>query len=81
MDNYQYDSFKADITTLIGRLTGSPVSEIADNDDLLEGGYIDSLKLTEIIIFVEEKSGQQIDIEHFDLNDFRTLKRIYDIHF
>jgi acyl carrier protein len=46
------------------------------NTDLLETGILDSLTLIELLVWVEERFGTKIPLEHLELDNFRTLRQI-----
>ncbi|MFB7816515.1 acyl carrier protein [Paenibacillus chitinolyticus] len=55
--------------------------QIDENDNLLEHGYIDSLSMVDMIVFLEEQVGREIVIEDYDIRKFYTLKSIYETFF
>ena len=59
-----------------GFLTTLDVDLGADGADLLAKGSLDSLVLVELLYFIEQKFSVRIDVEHLDLDDFRTIERI-----
>lgn len=44
--------------------------------DLLESGILDSLQMVQLLLELEQRFAFRINIEHIDLDDLRTLKRI-----
>jgi D-alanine--poly(phosphoribitol) ligase subunit 2 len=44
--------------------------------DLIAGGLLDSLALVELLVELEEEFDVRIAVDHLDLEDFRTIKRI-----
>jgi len=55
-------------------LSHSPDLEVlADDLDLIDSRAINSLAFVEFIFLLEELTGEAIDPEELDLNDFRTL--------
>lgn len=52
------------------------VSDIEQDFDLLESRLIDSLAFVEFMVLVSRLSGEDIDMESIDVEDFRTLGRI-----
>jgi len=55
-------------------LAGSfPNLEIADDDDLFEGGIANSLFTIQLIMFIEKRFAVQIPNEDLELDNFRTV--------
>ncbi|GAA4083449.1 phosphopantetheine-binding protein [Nonomuraea soli] len=52
------------------------LDEIPDDLDLIDSRAINSLAFVEFIFLLEELTGEAIDPEELDLDDFRTLKAI-----
>jgi acyl carrier protein len=52
------------------------VGELAMDDDLIDRRAVDSLAFVEFLYLLEELSGETIDPEEIDLEDFRTLRAI-----
>jgi len=50
------------------------------NTQLIGTGLVDSLLLTSLIIFVEDTLECDIDIDDFSLDNFNTIKTIYDTY-
>jgi acyl carrier protein len=46
---------------------------VAADEDLIESRLVDSLSFVEFIFVIEQVSGVEIDIEHLNLDDLRTL--------
>ncbi|MFE2104594.1 acyl carrier protein [Kitasatospora sp. NPDC059463] len=58
-------------------LVRNPGLEKLDGDlDLIDSRAINSLAFVEFIFLLEELTGEQIDPEDVDLDDFRTLDAI-----
>ncbi|MER6046253.1 acyl carrier protein [Streptomyces sp. BHT-5-2] len=49
--------------------------------DILENRLIDSLAFIEFMLLVSRLSGEEIDMETLDIDDFRTLRRIEERYF
>ena len=56
---------------IVGRNPG--MDHLTDDLDLIDSRAINSLAFVEFIFLLEELTGQPIDPEDLDLNDFRTL--------
>ncbi|MGV2921517.1 acyl carrier protein [Streptomyces alfalfae] len=52
------------------------VGPLTDELDLIDSRAIDSLAFVEFIFLLEELSGESIDPEDVDLEDFRILKAL-----
>ena len=58
-------------------LSHSPDLEVlADDLDLIDSRAINSLAFVEFIFLLEELTGEPVDPEEIDLDDFRTLNAI-----
>jgi D-alanine--poly(phosphoribitol) ligase subunit 2 len=44
--------------------------------DLIETGLLDSLRLVELLLYIEADLGWRIPIEDIDLDDLRSVSRI-----
>ncbi|KOP23025.1 hypothetical protein AMR41_28535 [Hapalosiphon sp. MRB220] len=56
-------------------------NHICEKDNLFDLGYIDSLNIVELILFIEEKTGKEIPIENYSPTSFHTMKQIFDTFF
>ncbi len=52
------------------------VGELSLDDDLIDRRAVDSLAFVEFLYLLEELSGEAIDPEEIDVDDFRTLRAI-----
>ena len=52
------------------------IDELADDLDLIDSRAINSLAFVEFIFLLEELTGEAIDPEDIDLDDFRTLNAV-----
>lgn len=55
---------------------GRGIQTIAEDDDLLAGGLIDSLGVTQLVSFLEERFGIRVTDEELTPANFRTLTAI-----
>lgn len=55
---------------------GRGIQSIAEDDDLLAGGIIDSLGVTQLLVFLEERFGISVAEEDLTPANFRTLLAI-----
>lgn len=69
-----------DLTEQISELLRTSVSiEVSSPDlDLIENGLLDSLTFVEILFSIEEKFGVEIGVGGFEIDDFRTVRKIAD---
>jgi acyl carrier protein len=58
---------------------GRGIESIAEHDDLLSRGIIDSLGVTQLIEFVEGRYGVRVTNEDLTPANFRNLRRIEDL--
>ncbi|WP_460060571.1 acyl carrier protein [Streptomyces sp. YKOK-I1] len=54
-------------------------AEFGPDDNLFVLGLIDSLRLVELIVFLEELSGQDIPVENYSISSFYTMNGLYDM--
>ena len=55
---------------------GRGIRTIAEDDDLLAGGIIDSLGVTQLVAFLEERFGIRVTDEELTPANFRTIAAI-----
>lgn len=58
---------------------GVAIDRVDDNDDLVDLGYIDSLRIMELIVVLEETFGVSIPLETIDPRAFRTVGRVHEM--
>jgi methoxymalonate biosynthesis acyl carrier protein len=51
----------------------------ADDTDLIDGGYLDSLALVELLVEIEMRFGVSMPLDDLDIDDFRTVARIAEV--
>lgn len=44
--------------------------------DLLEAGLVDSVKIVELVLELEQRFGVQLPFEELEIDDFRTVPRL-----
>lgn len=54
-------------------------SLLSDNDELLERGIIDSMKLMQLIQFMEEEFNVSINEEDLSRENFETISRLREL--
>ena len=52
---------------------------LREDDDLYRLGLVDSLTIIRMIIFVEELTAKEIDLEDHDFESFYTLRGLYSV--
>jgi len=57
-------------------LRKSGISELHDDDSLIEKGVLDSLALLNLLSFIEEKTGVRIPDDEVMLENFETVAAI-----
>ena len=57
---------------------GVAIARVADDDDLIELGYVDSLRIMELIALFEDTLGTEIVLESMNPRAFRTVGGVYD---
>ncbi|HIP34195.1 MAG TPA: hypothetical protein EYG89_05705 [Bacteroidia bacterium] len=76
----QKEFFHKEIVNFIQENNQKNTITIKTDTNLIETKIVDSLLLTEIILFVEDISNNSIDIESFDINSFKSIDIIYDTY-
>lgn len=76
------ESFYQQFTARIQEMhPDKPIPNIQPTDNLYELGFIDSLNMVEVIIFLESMLGNPISIENFQIRNFYTMNSIFDTFF
>ncbi len=70
-----------DLTEQISELLRTSVSiEVTSPDlDLIENGFLDSLTFVEILFAIEERFGVEIGVGGFEIDDFRTVRKMAEL--
>ena len=50
--------------------------DVADEDDLFESGYVNSLFAVQIVMFVEDKLGVSVIGDDLDIKNFASITKI-----
>jgi acyl carrier protein len=75
------EEFYAELTSLLHELRpGRSLPDPQPETHLWADGYVDSLGMLEIIYFLEDRLGCEIDLTGDFLPNFFTLKSIYDTY-
>ena len=56
--------------------TESAIADLTDQTHLLENGILKSIQVMDLILFVEEISGQEIDVEGLKPGAFKDIDTI-----
>ncbi|MEV4211208.1 hypothetical protein [Micromonospora sp. NPDC049662] len=59
----------------------APMAEVPANENLFDLGLVTSYSMLELVNFVEQLSGREIDILNSDITRLFTLEGIYDVAF
>lgn len=51
----------------------------SDETDLIEGGYIDSLALVELLFAIEREFSVTVPLDELDIDNFRNVHRISEL--
>jgi acyl carrier protein len=49
---------------------------LSDEVDLLETGLVDSVKIVELVLELEQRFGVSLPFEELEIEDFRTVPRL-----
>jgi D-alanine--poly(phosphoribitol) ligase subunit 2 len=50
----------------------------SDDVDLLETGIVDSVRIVELVLEIEQRFGVSLPFEELEIEDFRTVPRLAD---
>ena len=48
----------------------------SDDVDLLEAGLVDSVKIVELVLEIEQRFGVNLPFEELEIDDFRSVPRL-----
>lgn len=68
------DDYLPEIRTFIGRHIGG--ADVADDDDLFELGYVNSLFAVQIVMFAQNTLGVPVGDDDLDIKNFSSIARI-----
>jgi methoxymalonate biosynthesis acyl carrier protein len=51
----------------------------SEDTDLIEGGYIDSLALVELLFAIEREFAVSVPLDELDIDNFRNVRRISEL--
>jgi acyl carrier protein len=51
----------------------------SDETDLIDGGFLDSLALVELLVEIEARFGVAMPLDDLDIDDFRSVARICEV--
>jgi methoxymalonate biosynthesis acyl carrier protein len=51
----------------------------SEDTDLIEGGYIDSLALVELLFAIEREFAVSVPLDELDIDNFRNVHRISEL--
>lgn len=54
-----------------------PITDIEPTTPLIESGIVDSLHITELIIFIEDLLDINVDIDSFRIDSFKDIESIH----
>ena len=57
------------------------IDDVLPDQDLIESRLVDSLSFTELLILIQQLSGEIIDQSALNIEDFRTLNAIANRYF
>ena len=70
----EYQDIQAEIAKLFASVLNVDVP--LATTDLLDTGILDSQKFVELLFHLEQRFGAQIDVEDFEIENFRCIERI-----
>ncbi len=72
-----YEEFLADMTRFIASRAKIPPARLQADTKLVESGIVDSLLLTELILYVEDALDCTIEVDNFKMSSFESIASIY----
>ena len=70
------NNFLTDLMQFVVGLSEESSAEITPDTDLIETGIVDSLSITQILMFIEEKLNISVSLEDLLLDSVRTARGI-----
>jgi len=74
MTNMDHNKIEAQVSELFSEVMHVDVPSV--DTDLFETGILDSQRFVELLLHVERKFKTQIDIENFEIENFRCIEKI-----
>lgn len=73
-------TFTRELITFLEKLSDVPQGTITAQTALIDGGYIDSFSILQLILFIKERCGVSISIESLSLDTVSTVEIITDTY-
>lgn len=74
MINVDTTGYKEQIKTFLS--SAVPNAEIGDDEDIFASGYVNSLFVMQLVLFVEKKFDIALDNDDLDVDNFKTISAI-----
>jgi methoxymalonate biosynthesis acyl carrier protein len=74
MENSEHQRIQTEVAGLLSEKLNLEVP--SEDADLFETGILDSQKFVELLLHIEQQFGTRIDIEDFEIDNFRSIDRI-----
>jgi acyl carrier protein len=74
MDNPEYNRIQTEIARVLAENLDVEVPSV--EADLFETSILDSQKFVELLLHIEQRFGTHIAIEDFEIENFRSVRRI-----
>ena len=68
---------KGDIYEFLSSFNGGEIN-VGFDDSLLEGGFIDSLRMIQLVTFIEERYGVYVEADDFIPENFDSINGIFN---
>jgi acyl carrier protein len=68
------EEIKAKIRDFLGRYIRN--QEIADDEDMFTGGYVNSLFVMQLVLFVEQELRAPVEDDDLDFDNFRSIDAV-----
>ncbi len=74
MENPEYQHIRTEVAGVLSEKLNVEVP--SEDADLFETGILDSQKFVELLLHIEQQFGTRIEIEDFEIENFRSIDRI-----
>lgn len=63
---------------ILKRAQGKPVGDFSDQTALLETGVLSSLDVVELVLFLENLRGSEVDVDRIEPESLRSIDALYE---
>ncbi len=66
---------------ILKRAQGKPVGEFSDQTPILETGILSSLDVVELVLFLENLRGSEVDVDRIEPESLQSIDTLYENFF